>query len=115
MDRTELTLAIAAALVAAVLFGWILRWIFGRLNSPSGADGVQRTAELATRLHEAEAEAERARSRLAAVEADLGQRLAEVQRELAEAQQELERERANTQEIRDAYRAAMSGFGREGR
>lgn len=114
MDRSELTLAIAGALFGAVLLGWVLRWLFGRLNSPSGSLGIGRTTEIATRLHEAEEAVAQARSRLAAVETDLGERLAEAQRELDAAQKDLARERALTQEIREAYRAAMAGYGREG-
>jgi hypothetical protein len=35
LDRTDLTLVIAAALLAAVAFGWGLRWIYGILNRPA--------------------------------------------------------------------------------
>lgn len=59
MDRTDLTLAIAAALLAAVALGWLLAALTGRLN------GRPRTESraLAARLEDLEA-------RLAEVEAD---------------------------------------------
>ena len=53
MDRNELTLAIAGALVAAFLLGWMLRWAFGRLNA-AGPRNAARTADIAARLHAAE-------------------------------------------------------------
>jgi hypothetical protein len=105
VNRGELTLAIAAALVGAVLLGWILRWMFARLNA--GPRSVARTADLAARLHAAEDARAWAESRLAEVEADLGRRLAEAQADLAAAHDGRARAEAQAEEIRDAYRRAL--------
>ena len=52
MDRSELTMAVAGALVGAFLLGWIFRWVFGRMNvhGPHGASH----ADMASELHAAE-------------------------------------------------------------
>jgi hypothetical protein len=114
MGRSELTLAIAGALAVAVLLGWVLGWMFSRLNGPSGPRSIRRTSDMAARLHDAEEAAAKAEARLASVEADLAERLAEVRGELETAYQHLAREQARTEEIREAYRAAMSGLTRGG-
>jgi hypothetical protein len=84
------------------------------LNGPAGPRSIRHTSDLAARLHTAEEAAARAEAKLAAVQADLGGRLAETGRELDAAYQHLAREQARTEEIREAYRAAMSGFTRGG-
>ncbi len=114
MDRNELTLAITAGIAAAVLLGALLGWIFARLNGPSGPSSMRRSADLATRLHAAEAEAVQARARLAEIEGEFGQRLSDLQRDLDAAREQLVREQARTEEIREAYRTAMSGLTRNG-
>ena len=86
MDRNELTLAIAGALVGAFLLGWILRWFFGRMNA-AGPRSVVRTADMAAQLHAAEEARGRAEWRAA---------------EVAKAE-------AATEEIRAAYRKALIG------
>jgi hypothetical protein len=97
MDRTELTVGIAAALMLAVLTGWTLAWIAGRLNVRNGGA--------------AEAARARAESRLAEVEGDLRQRLAETEAELAVALARLDREQAAADEVRAAWRAASPSQG----
>ena len=74
MDRNDLTLTVAGALIAAILLGWTLRWLFGRLNSRG--PGTAQPAELATQRDMAEAARLRAEMRLAEVESELGARLA---------------------------------------
>jgi hypothetical protein len=106
MDRDELKLAIAGALFGALLIGWILHWMFARINRAEGPRSIRRTADMASRLHAAEIARSRAETRLAEVEGDLRQRLADTERELDTALRSLERERARSEEIRDAYRAA---------
>ncbi len=64
MNRTELTLFVAATLLLAVIAGWCLRWFYSRLVSgaPVSADSM------AARLHEAELAKEAAINRLAETE-----------------------------------------------
>jgi ribosomal protein S11 len=112
LDRNELTLAIAGALVAAVLVGWVLRSIFGRMNNAAGPRSIRRTADLAAQLHAAEEAQARAEARLASVETDFGGRLTEMQTELDAANRALERERDQTEQIRAAYRDAIEGHAR---
>ncbi len=106
MDRDELMLAIAGALFGAMLLGWILHWMFARINRAEGPRSIRRTADMASRLHAAEAARSRAETRLAEVEQDLRQQLADTERELDTALRALDRERNQTEEIRAAYRAA---------
>ena len=106
MDRNELMLAIAGALFGALLLGWILHWMFARINRAEGPRSFRRAADMASRLHAAEIARGRAETRLAEVEGDLRQRLADTERELETALRSLDRERARAEEIRAAYRAA---------
>lgn len=99
MSRTELTFAVAATLIGAVLLGWLLAWITSRLNDRKPGDLAQ-ASDLAERLHAAEGR-----------EADLGARLDEAEAELAAALDRLAQERAHTEEIRAAYREAMQRRG----
>jgi hypothetical protein len=107
LDRSELTFAIAAALVGAVLLGWILRGLFGRLNG-MGPRSAALTANMASRLHTAEAAQLHAETRLAEVEADLGRRLGELQSELDAALAGLSDALAQADEVRAAYRQLMA-------
>jgi hypothetical protein len=111
MNREELTLAIASALVGAVLAGWILHAVFRRLNTGAGPRSVKQTAEMASRMHAAEEAQLAAEIRLRDVEADLKRRLGETETELASALAELERTRVQCDEIREAYRDAMAEGG----
>lgn len=115
MDREQLTLAIAAALVGAVLAGWLLHAVFGRLNAGAGPRSVRQTAEMASRLHAAEEAQLAAEMRLRDVEADLKRRLAETEAELSSTLADLERSRVQCDEIREAYRDAMAEGGLHGR
>ncbi len=81
MDRNDLTLAIAGALVAAFLLGWILRWFFGRLNA-HGPRNAARTADMAAQLHAAEDALHRSEARLARYEKAGSERFAELQAEI---------------------------------
>jgi hypothetical protein len=106
MDRNELTLAIAGALVGAFLLGWILRWFFGRMNA-SGPRGIARTATMAAQLHAAEEAQQRAEWRLAESEEENAHRVAELEAELAASRDALARAEAATEDIRAAYRKAL--------
>lgn len=108
MDRNELTLAIAGALVGAFLLGWILRWFFGRMNA-AGPRSVVRTADMAAQLHAAEEARGRAEWRVTEVEEETGRRIAELQAEVATARAEVAKAEAATEEIRAAYRKALIG------
>jgi hypothetical protein len=111
MSRDELTLAIAAVLVGAVLAGWVLHAVFRRLNTGAGPRSVRQTAEMASRLHAAEEAQLAAEIRLRNVEGDLKRRLAETETDLSATLAELERTRVQCDEIREAYRDAMAEGG----
>ncbi|OUS07177.1 hypothetical protein A9Q96_07680 [Rhodobacterales bacterium 52_120_T64] len=64
MDRTDLTLIIGSALVAAVIIGWTLRWFFDRMNTA----GPMASDEVVARMREAEAAQTVAETRLVEVE-----------------------------------------------
>jgi hypothetical protein len=87
MDRNELTLAIAGALVAAFLLGWTFRWFFGRINA-RGPRNAARAADLAAQLHAAEDALHRAEARLARFEEAGAKRFAELQAEIDAARAE---------------------------
>jgi cytochrome c biogenesis factor len=113
VDRNELTIAIAAALIAAVLLGWCLRWIFSSINNAAGPRSIKQTARMAARLHHAEEAQLAAETRLAQVEADLTQRLDQVQAELDTAYANLGQARNQTEEVREAYRQAIGQIPRD--
>ena len=113
MDRNELTLAIAGALVGAFLLGWVLRWFFGRLNA-TGPRNVALTADLAAQMHAAEEAKGRAEWRAAEAEEEGARRVAELQKEVEKAREEVARAEATTEEIRAAYRKALIDRGVEG-
>lgn len=102
MDRSSLTLAVAGALVGAFLLGWILRWIFGRMN----ASGVM-SAEVAARLHAAEEARHEAETLRDDIERVAAHRIADLQDELADCHAALETAR----EAADAARAGGAGPG----
>ena len=106
MGRSDLTLAIAGALVGAFLLGWILRWFFGRMNA-SGPRSVAQTAQMAAQLHAAEDAQKRAEWRLAEAEGESALRVAELQAEVASGRDALARAEAQTEDIRSAYRKAL--------
>lgn len=99
MNSTELTLAIAAAFMIAVLIGWTLRWLFSRLNQ-SSANITAGSNELAARLHTAEEARDAAfRERDEAVR-DLRNRLDQTEAELAAAMDGLGNARREAEALR---------------
>jgi len=108
LDRSELTLAISAGLVGALLLGWILHWMFARLGQSAAPRNARRASDLAHRLHAAEEAQHRAESRLREIEHDLRARAVDLQAELDATAATLERERAASEELRAAYRATMT-------
>ena len=77
MDRNELTLVIAGALVGAFLLGWIFRWIFGRINAP-GPAAPRQHADMAAQLHAAEEARHRAETLRDEVEAAAARQVAKL-------------------------------------
>lgn len=81
MDRTQMTLAIAAALFAAVLLGWGLRWIFALLNPPPPPPPTP-DSEWAAYAKSCEAERDQAVAHRDELERQLTNRLTQTQAEL---------------------------------
>ena len=106
MDRNELTVAVAGALAGAFLLGWIFRWMFGRMNA-HGPHGVAH-AEMARELQAAEEARHQADLRLRESEAAAARRIATIEAELALTREAFAGARAQADEVRAAYRQAMS-------
>lgn len=102
MDRIELTAAIAGVLAAAFLLGWVLRWVFSRLNRSSRDD-----MSLSAQLHEADEARHRAEYRKAEAE----RRAAEIEGELARTRAGLAATERQLEEVRAAYREATARQG----
>jgi chromosome segregation ATPase len=100
MDRNELTAAIAGALAAAFLLGWIARWIFSRLNR-----APREATSIAAQLHEADEARHRAEYRRAEAE----RRASEIEAELAQARAGCSAIERQLEEVRTAYREATAG------
>jgi multidrug resistance efflux pump len=111
VDRNELTLALTGAFFGAVLLGWVLHWIFSRLNRASGPRSIKQTALLVERVQNAEDAKLAAEARLHAVERDLSQRIEQMQSEIDAAHESLEAARDETEQIRAAYREAVASSG----
>jgi hypothetical protein len=102
MDRTELALVVAGALLLAFLLGWLMRGIFRGLDA-RGLRDARAVADLAERLHRAEENA----LRLQTIERELAGELAETREELARSHRERDAALAEMERIRAAYRAAV--------
>jgi hypothetical protein len=107
MDRNELTMAVAGALFAAFVLGWVFRWFFGRMNA-HGAHGATHS-QMASELHAAEEARHRAELRVAEVEAASARRVAKVEAELELTREAFNGAKAQAEEVRAAYRRAMGG------
>lgn len=92
MTRLELAGALGAAILAAALIGWGLRWAWERVKDGGPADRARLDA-LSARLADVEAERDALVEASAAREADLTERLRETEgrlrRTLAEREAEL--------------------------
>lgn len=53
MDRTQLIIIIAMSLFFAFLLGWILAWLYGKMNRINGSN-MEEIDDLANKLHDAE-------------------------------------------------------------
>lgn len=78
MDRTDLTLIIGSALVAAVIIGWTVRWFFDRMNTT----GPMASDEVVARMREAEAAQADAERRASEIEAKARQTESQLNAEL---------------------------------
>lgn len=88
LNRTELVIAIAVVLFLTFLAGWVLRWLFGRMNRVNSAN-VNQIDDLATRLHEAEEARDQAMTYLQQREWELTNKLAQTEAELQAAMEGL--------------------------
>lgn len=103
MNRTELTLGVAAVLLLAVITGWCLRWIYSRLSAgaPVAADSM------AARLHEAELAKEAAINRLVETERNYANMLKQAHAERDATMETVGQMRREA----EALRAALEGRG----
>jgi hypothetical protein len=88
LTGAQLATAIAAVLVAAIVLGWMLHWIWARLAS-AGSD-TARLAEMVDRLHDADRAREAAEDARRLAETLLAAREAEMEARLAEMQARLD-------------------------
>jgi len=98
MDRTELTIVAAAALLVALAAGWVLRWVYSLLNPPP-PPAPKADSEWAEYARTCEAQRDEAQARLAEVERELGNKLTQAQAELSAAMEGLGEARRATQDL----------------
>jgi len=110
MNRTELTLAIAFALILAALIGWIARWIFERLNRGGPADVAQMDG-LADELLGSQAALNEVEQRARETEADLRHKLLESNAERDAAMEGLGTVRAELQQVQEQLSEATGSGG----
>ncbi|MEM9429261.1 MAG: hypothetical protein AAGA32_07160 [Pseudomonadota bacterium] len=110
MDRTELTLVVGVALFAAVLLGWVLRWIYGLLNPPPPPPPVP-DSDWAEYAKSCEQERDAAQARLAEVERDLQSKIVQANAELEATMDGLRDARREVNELRSKLDGAMTAGG----
>ena len=81
MNRTELTVLVAATFMVAILIGWILRWLYGRIGQ-AGLETSGGSNELASRLHAAEEARDAAYQDRDQTVGDMKKRLVQTEAEL---------------------------------
>ena len=104
MTREELVIAMAAALMGALVLGWILRWIYGGL-SRAGTGKVETVDDMAIRLANAEEGQASIAAQLAATDQSLRSQLREKQAELDAAMDGLRTARQQISDWQAAYEA----------
>ena len=117
LTSAQLTIAIAAVLVAAILTGWFLHWLWIRLSNAALTD-TARITEMINRLHEADRARETAEDARELAENLLASREAEMENRLAAMQARLDgavegREAELSSALREAQadaEASMSGL-----
>ena len=82
LTGAQLTIAIAAVLVAAVVLGWFLHWLWMRLSNAAISD-TARITEMVNRLHEADRAREVAEDAKELAENLLASREAEMENRMA--------------------------------
>lgn len=102
MTRSELVIAMTAALVGAVVLGWILRWIYGGL-ARANTSKVETVDGMATRLAQAEEGQAAIAAQLAATDQSLRAQLREKQAELDAAMDGLRTARQHIADWQAAY------------
>lgn len=105
MDRTELTLMAAAALLVAIAIGWGLRWVYDLLNPPPPPEPIA-DSEWAEYAKACEAAREAALAHVGEVERELGNRLTQMQAELDAAMEGLGEARRQA----DYYESELQSF-----
>ena len=117
LTGAQLTIAIAAVLVAAVLLGWFLHWLWMRLSNAAISD-TARITEMVNRLHEADRAREVAEDAKELAENLLASREAEMENRMAAMQARLDgaiegREAQLATQLREAQadaEASMAGL-----
>ncbi|MEM1162205.1 MAG: hypothetical protein AAGJ28_14815 [Pseudomonadota bacterium] len=113
----QLTIAISAILIVAVVVGWLLHWLWMRMSNAAISD-TARITEMINRLHEAdraretaEDAKELAENLLASREAEMNNRMAAMQARLDGAIEGREAELATAlREAKADAEASMSGL-----
>jgi hypothetical protein len=117
LTGAQLTIAIAAVLVAAIVLGWFLHWLWARLSNAAISD-TARITEMVNRLHEADHAREVAEDAKELAENLLASREAEMENRLAAMQARLDgavegREAQLATQLREAQadaEASMTGL-----
>lgn len=99
MNRTELTLLVAATFMLAILIGWILRWGYSRLGQ-AGLANSGNSNELAARLLKAEEDRDAAYRDRDETLADMKKRLVQTEAELSAAMEGLGDARRDAEAMR---------------
>ena len=117
LTSVQLSIAIAAVLIAAVILGWFLHWLWTRLSNAALSD-TARITEMINRLHEADRAREAAEDAKELAENLLASREAEMENRMAAMQSRLDgalegREAQLTTALKEAQadsEASMAGL-----
>ncbi|MEM0944439.1 MAG: hypothetical protein AAGI70_10875 [Pseudomonadota bacterium] len=118
LTSSQLSIAISAVLAAAILFGWMLHWLWARARRQISGEAARLHAA-ASRVDTAERARERAEAAQLKAETDLATREAALTADLAATEKRwqetsAEREAAFDRDLREARAeaaAAMEGLG----
>lgn len=117
LSGAQLATAISAVLIAAIILGWILHWLWVRLSNAAISD-TARITEMINRLHEADRSREAAEDAKELAENLLASREAEMENRMAAMQARMDgavegREAQLSTALREAQadsEASMSGL-----